>query len=92
MPNIVKRSIKNIVDGVATTMAGLLVLGLTIAMLWTSRISFVWEGIAGLASGTILLLSPKDVIKLLKGYIKAWGSKSSFDVPTNDGKEQVNDI
>lgn len=66
---------KNIVKGIITSAIGVATMVTTLMLLFSGSISFVWEGIAGLAMGVILLLAPDTIIKKLGDVISAIGGR-----------------
>ena len=85
MKNIIKSSCKNIIDGVVTTLVGTGVMVMTVIMLWTGKISFMWEGVLGLVVGCILLIAPRDITKLIGDYFKS--KKDGEDIPPNPPRD-----
>lgn len=77
-----KRAFKNILDAWITTIIGTATMILTLVLLLTKDIGFVWEGIGGLVIGTILLIAPKTVEGLVRRGIDAWGKRG--ESPTYD--------
>ena len=77
-----KKKFKSVFDGIITTIIGLIVYAITILFLSTKQISFVWEGIAGLATGTILLCVPKAVEKIVITGVKSGLAKCGIGGPS----------
>ncbi len=75
----------NIIKGYITSGIGTIILLMTVFFLFTKQIFFIWEGIAGLTMGTILLMAPRTIEKKTSELIKAWGSKS----PTSSNIAEV---
>lgn len=80
---------KNIIKGLVTSIIGIITMIVTIFLVFTGSMSFVWEGIAGLCLGTILLLAPDTIIKKIGDVISAVGMNKSGAASVND--EQVID-
>jgi len=75
--NILER---NIISGWATTIIGIAAMIISLVLVWQKVFDFVWEGIGGLAIGTILLIAPKTIEKAIMEGIKAWGKRgNSYD-------------
>lgn len=67
--------IKNIKDWF-TDLLGAIVMGVTIYLIYTAQIQWMWEGIIGMCIGFVLLWVPDDII--LK-YIKKKADKKLDD-------------
>lgn len=55
--------IVNIFKAIITSTIGIVTMLLTLVLVATSTIDFVWGGIAGLILGCVMLLSPDTIIK-----------------------------
>lgn len=66
----------NVIKGWITTIVGTIILLLTTYLLFKREVFFIWEGIAGLSIGTILLMAPRTIEKKISEIIKAWGGGS----------------
>lgn len=64
---------KNIVKGIITSAIGVATMVVTLLLIFAGTLDFVWEGIAGLTMGTILLLAPDTIVRKLGDVIKAIG-------------------
>jgi len=74
-----KKRIKNIIDSWVTTLIGTTTMLVTLFLIINKDIYFVWEGVAGLVVGAILLLAPKTIEQKISEAIKSWGNKGSDD-------------
>lgn len=74
---ILKKISENILKGTITSLIGVTTMIITLVLLWTRAIDFVWNGVAGLCIGCILLLAPKAIETSLVEFIKAWGRRAS---------------
>lgn len=79
---MMKKLEQNVVKGWITTVIGTITMLLTLFLVFTGEFDFVWEGIGGLAIGTILLLAPKTIEKKVSEAIKAWGGRDSGSATT----------
>lgn len=71
---------QNILKAWVTTIIGIVTMCITLFLVWNGTFDFVWEGIGGLVMGTILLLVPKSIEKIILEGIRAWGKRgSSYD-------------
>jgi hypothetical protein len=60
---------KNIFKAWITSIAGLIVLGITIFMVFHKDINWQWEGMLGVCVGTVLLLAPQTFEKTFNKII-----------------------
>jgi len=74
-----KKRIKNIIDSWVTTLIGTTTMLVTLFLIINKDIYFVWEGVAGLVVGAILLLAPKTIEQKISEAIKSWGNKGNND-------------
>lgn len=65
---------RNVIKGVITSIIGVIVMFITISLVFTGVMDWVWNGIGGLVIGTVLLLSPDTLVKKVGLFFKA-GSK-----------------
>ena len=77
------RMTKNIIKGIITSIVGMITMIVTLFLVLTKSMDFVWEGIAGLTFGTILLLSPDTIIKKLGDVIGIIGMNKSGSTAAN---------
>lgn len=78
---------KNIVKGIITSSIGVATMVITLFLIFTKSMDFVWGGLAGLTMGTILLLAPDTLVKKLGDVIRAIGlNKSGADA---NAQEQI---
>lgn len=73
---------KNVIDGWITTIIGVVTMIISLVLVWRGVFDFVWEGVAGLSIGTILLLAPKSIEKLISKYI---GNRPKDSYDTTQG-------
>lgn len=67
----------NVVKGWITSLIGILFMGASLFLWFFGLIDMVWDGIAGIIFGVILLYAPRTIEKKLSEVIKAWGSKGN---------------
>lgn len=53
---------ENIYKGILTTIFGCITLIIVLILVFMSKMTFVWNGVAGIVIGTVLLLSPDTLI------------------------------
>jgi len=80
-----KKAFKNMLKGWITSLVGTACMVISLYLVYKGSITFVWEGIGGLAAGCILLLSPQTVEKKVNEAI-------SVLVKKNDNNHQHYDI
>lgn len=79
---MIKKNLGNVIKGWFTSIMGGVVMILTTVLLFTKDIAFVWEGLAGLGAGVIILMMPETIEKFIMAGIKAFGGKA--DTGYND--------
>ena len=82
----------NIIKGFITSIIGTVILLMTVFFLFTKQIFFIWEGIAGLTMGTILLMAPRTIETKVSEAISAWGGSSIAkrkDIEVKDIEEEL---
>ena len=52
---------KNIVKGWVTSIIGVITMIISLFLVFFGQIDFVWDGIAGLSIGTVLLMAPQTI-------------------------------
>lgn len=62
MKKTIKKVKRNIFKGIITTIIGIVTMLISLQLLYSAKIDFVWSGLAGLAIGTVLLLAPDQII------------------------------
>lgn len=79
---------RNVISGWATTIIGIVTMIISLVLVWQKVFDFVWEGIGGLAMGTILLIAPKTIEKAIIEGIRAWGKRGNSyeEYDNNDNK------
>lgn len=71
------KRIKNMIDSWVTTLLGVATIVLTLVLIYRGTFDFLWEGVAGLVTGSILIVAPKTIEQKLSEFIRAWGGKAS---------------
>ncbi|GEM_PF-2579271 len=61
----------NIVKGWITSIVGTITMVITLVLIWTKDIDFVWQGVAGLITGSILLLAPGAIEGFIRQFLKS---------------------
>lgn len=69
--------VRNIISGWATTIVGIVTMIITLVLVWQKVFDFVWEGVAGLSIGTILLVTPRAVERAIIELIRSWGKRGN---------------
>lgn len=77
------RMTRNILKGVITSIFGVVTMVVTLFLVFTDSMDFIWEGLAGLGFGTLLLLAPDTIVKQLGNVIKMVGMNKSGAVSAN---------
>ena len=85
-----KKPFKYFLDSIITTIVGIVTMLLTLFFVWQRVFDFVWEGIAGLSIGCLLLMAPKAVETLIGKAIRYIGGVNSFSL--NGRREEPRDI
>ena len=67
----------NVFKAWVTSLLGILFMVSALFLWFFGLIDFVWEGVAAIILGVILLYAPKTVEKKLSEAIKAWGSRGN---------------
>ncbi len=83
---------KNIIKGIITSVIGVITMILTLLLILAGSIDFIWEGLAGLSIGTILLLSPDTIVKKLGDVIKAVGFNRSGAASNEQEQKKQDEI
>lgn len=85
-----KNKFKSIFDAVVTSVIGVVTMVITLILVWTRAIDFVWQGVAGLIVGCILLMVPKSFEDFVKEGIKSWGKRAGgwFGGNNDDNREE----
>lgn len=68
---------RNAIQGWATTIVGLITMGITLYLIFTGQMVFMWNGVLGLSIGSILVMAPRTIEKLAMAAIKKVGFASS---------------
>jgi len=81
---------ENIIKGWISTLIGVITMALTLILVWQRVFDFVWEGIAGLIIGVILIFSPQHIIRVVLEGFRAWGKRgNSFDYNDNNSTNYI---
>lgn len=67
---------KNVVKGLITSTVGLATMIVTLFLIFTGSMDFVWSGVAGLAIGCVLLLAPDTIVKKFGDLLSNISGKS----------------
>lgn len=59
----------NVIKGWITSMIGVATMVITLILVYTKAIDFVWSGIGGLVTGCVLLLAPKTVERKVSEFL-----------------------
>lgn len=82
---------KNVIKGIITSAIGVATMVITLFLIFTGSMDFVWGGLAGLAMGTILLLAPDTLVKKLGDVIRAVGmNKTGANANAEEIKQEEN--
>jgi hypothetical protein len=84
---------ENILKGYFTTLVGVATTGITLYLVYTDKMDFVWNGVAGLSIGTVLILAPQSIEAMFGHLIdKVSGSSTypTYPAPTPVDKALVN--
>lgn len=65
-----KQTFKFFVDTWVTSLVGIIIYSITTYLIIKGRFDFLWEGVGGYGTGTILLLAPKSVETLISKWIE----------------------
>lgn len=77
------------IKGLITSIVGVAAMILSLVSIWYDKIDFVWDGIAGLCIGTVLLLAPKTIEKNFIAIISKFTTKSK---PVGSSPEVPEDL
>lgn len=76
----------NMLKGWITSVIGVVTMGMTLYLIFNGTFTFVWEGVAGLSIGTVLLIAPTTIetafIKILERFVP--GSTPAKKTPDPD--------
>lgn len=71
----------NIIRGWATTIIGLITTIVSLILVYKGVFDFVWEGVAGLAIGALLITAPQTIEKKISSIISGWRGTSKESPP-----------
>lgn len=77
---------QNVIKGWITTIVGTATMVVTLVLVFTKAIDFVWEGTAGLIVGCLLLMAPKTIEKKVSDAIRYVGGRGSVS-PTSEDQD-----
>ena len=79
---------RNVIKGWITSVVGVLTMVITLLLIFTNQIDFVWDGIGGLGIGTVLLMAPQTIEKQFVRLFSVFTSKAKYvDTPSEDSNE-----
>lgn len=70
----------NIIKGWVTSIIGVGILLMTFLMLFIGEIKFLWEGIAGICAGVILLYTPRSIEKFIDKWVSGGSNTNNPNV------------
>ena len=76
------KRLKNILTSVITTTIGVVTMLLSLFLVFNGKMDFVWNGIAGLVIGVILVLAPDTLVNKIGDFISKFTKKGDSDSPT----------
>ncbi len=74
----------NVIKGWITSIVGVVTMITTLLLVFTGQMDFVWNGIAGLSIGTVLLMAPQTIetqFAKLFGMMKGKGQADDITPP-----------
>lgn len=74
---IIKMLKKNVIKGWITSIIGITAMVITLILVYLDKMDFLWDGIAGLSIGTILLMAPQTIEKYFIDLFSKFTGKSS---------------
>lgn len=77
---------KNVLKGWITSIIGVITMVLTLVLVFCDQIDFVWDGVAGLSIGTILLMAPQTIEKY---FVRLFGAMSGRGGRDDDDNENT---
>lgn len=82
---------KKLIGGIISTIAGILIIAMTLIFIWKGIFTWLWEGVAGISIGTILLLVPESIERIIIEGLRAWGRKGNlYDEYIPEGEDKKN--
>lgn len=75
--NLIKMLKRNVIKGWITSIIGIACMALTLILVYLDKMDFIWDGIAGLSIGTILLMAPQTIEKYFIDLFSKFTGKSS---------------
>jgi len=80
---------KHLIKGWITSIVGVATMVISLVLVFTGKIDFVWDGLAGLGIGTVLLMAPRTIEKQ---FMKIFSFMSSKSPAGTDSYGPQNDI
>jgi hypothetical protein len=74
---------KNVVKGLITSTIGMATMIVTLFLIFTGSMDFVWSGVVGLAVGCVLLLAPDTIVKRFGDLLGNMSGKGNVSANTN---------
>ena len=91
--NFLKKITGNIIKGTISSLIGVATMIVTLILIWTGAIHFIWDGVAGLSIGCILLFTPQIIETAVLELIKSWGKQArgmfGFGMGDEDGGRDI---
>lgn len=75
---------QNILKGYFTTLVGVATVVITLLLIYNDKMDFVWNGVAGLSIGTVLILAPQSIERLFVSMIDKMMPGSKTAAPAVD--------
>jgi len=76
------KRLKSVLASVITTTVGLVTMLITLFLVFNGKMDFVWNGIAGLVIGVVLILAPDTLVTKIGDFIGKYTKKGDSDTPT----------
>lgn len=70
---------RNVVKGIITSLVGVAVMLVTLTLVFTGVMDWVWNGIGGMVIGVVLLLSPDTIVRKFGTFLRSVGRNDSDD-------------
>lgn len=77
---------KNIIKGWITSIIGVVTMVLTLFLVYMDQMDFVWNGVAGLSIGVILLMAPRTIEKYFVRFFESMSGKNT----SNESEKEEN--
>lgn len=76
----------NLIKGWITSIIGIITMIVSLLLVFTGQIDFVWDGVAGLSIGTVLLMAPQTIEKQFIRLFSMMSTKVPPDGSTYNDK------